>query len=132
MSDTYTLFFDGCSKGNPGNAGAGAVIYKNDIEIYNLSKYVGKNETNNVAEYTGLIIGLTEAVNQNIKQLDVKGDSELIIKQMNNEYKVKSTNIIQLHKNAKKLTNQFNEITFSHVYRNDNVRADELANDALN
>ncbi len=132
MNDTYTLFFDGCSKGNPGNAGAGAVIYKNDTEIYNLSKYVGKNETNNVAEYTGLIIGLTEAVNQNIKHLDVKGDSELIIKQMNNEYKVKSTNIIQLHKNAKKLTNQFNEITFSHVYRNDNVRADELANDALN
>jgi len=132
MIDTYTLFFDGCSKGNPGNAGAGAVIYKNNTEIYNESKYVGKNETNNVAEYTGLIIGLTEAVNQNIKHLDVKGDSELIIKQMNNEYKVKSTNIIQLHKNAKKLTKSFNEITFSHVYRNDNVRADELANDALN
>jgi len=109
MNDTYTLFFDGCSKGNPGNAGAGAVIYKNDTEIYNLSKYVGKNETNNVAEYTGLIIGLTEAVNQNIKHLDVKGDSELIIKQMNNEYKVKSTNIIQLHKNAKKLTNQLSK-----------------------
>ena len=132
MNDTYTLFFDGCSKGNPGNAGAGAVIYKNDTEIYNLSKYVGKNETNNVAEYTGLIIGLTEAVNQNIKHLDVKGDSELIIKQMNNEYKVKSTNIIQLHKNAKKLTKSFDEITFNHIYRNDNVRADELANDALN
>jgi ribonuclease HI len=132
MNDTYTLFFDGCSKGNPGNAGAGAVIYKNDIEIYNLSKYVGKNKTNNIAEYTGLIIGLTEAVNQNIKQLDVRGDSELIIKQMNNEYKVKSTNIIQLHKNAKKLTKSFDEITFSHVYRNDNIRADELANNALN
>lgn len=132
MIDTYTLFFDGCSKGNPGNAGAGAVIYKNDIEIYNLSKYVGKNKTNNIAEYTGLIIGLTEAVNQNIKQLDVRGDSELIIKQMNNEYKVKSTNIIQLHKNAKKLTKSFDEITFSHVYRNDNIRADELANNALN
>ena len=132
MNDTYTLFFDGCSKGNPGNAGAGAVIYKNDIEIYNLSKYVGKNKTNNIAEYTGLIIGLTEAVNQNIKQLDLRGDSELIIKQMNNEYKVKSTNIIQLHKNAKKLTKSFDEITFSHVYRNDNIRADELANNALN
>ena len=132
MIDTYTLFFDGCSKGNPGNAGAGAVIYKNDIEIYNETKYVGDNETNNVAEYTGLIIGLTEAINLNIKKLNVKGDSELIINQMNDKYKVKSSNIIHLYKNAKILSCLFDEITFNHVYRNDNTRADQLANDALN
>ena len=131
MNDTYTLFFDGCSKGNPGKAGAGAVIYKNNTEIYSKSFYVGDKETNNIAEYTGLIIGLTEAINLKIKKLNVKGDSELIIKQMNDEYKVKSTNILQLFKNAKKLTELFNEITFNHVYRNNNTRADELANNAL-
>ena len=131
MNDTYTLFFDGCSKGNPGKAGAGAVIYKNNTEIYSKSLYVGDKETNNIAEYTGLIIGLTEAVNLKIKNLNVKGDSELIIKQMNDEYKVKSINILQLFKNAKKLTESFNEITFNHVYRNDNIRADELANNSL-
>ena len=131
MNDTYTLFFDGCGKGNPGKAGAGAVIYKNNTEIYSKSLYVGDKETNNIAEYTGLIIGLTEAVNLKIKNLNVKGDSELIIKQMNDEYKVKSINILQLFKNAKKLTESFNEITFNHVYRNDNIRADELANNSL-
>jgi len=131
MDDTFTLFFDGCSKGNPGKAGAGAVIYKNNTEIYSISSYVGDKKTNNIAEYTGLIIGLSEAINLKIKKLNVKGDSELIIKQMNDEYKVKSTNILQLFKNAKKLTELFDEITFNHVYRNDNRRADELANNSL-
>ena len=131
MDDTFTLFFDGCSKGNPGKAGAGAVIYKNSTEIFSISSYVGDKETNNIAEYTGLIIGLSEAINLKIKKLNVKGDSELIIKQMNDEYKVKSTNILQLFKNAKKLTELFDEITFNHVYRNDNRRADELANNSL-
>ena len=70
----YVLFFDGCSKGNPGPAGAGAVIYHNDIEIWYDAIFVGKRETNNVAEYSGLICGLEEAVRQNIKQLSVKGD----------------------------------------------------------
>tara|TARA_B100000902_G_C27313807_1_gene920019 strand:- start:3501 stop:3899 length:399 start_codon:yes stop_codon:yes gene_type:complete len=131
MNDTFTLYFDGCSKGNPGKAGAGAVIYKNNTEIFSISSYVGDKETNNIAEYTGLIIGLSEAINLKIKKLNVKGDSELIIKQMNDEYKVKSTHILQLFKNAKKLTELFDEITFNHVYRNDNRRADELANNSL-
>ena len=131
MNDTYTLYFDGCSKGNPGKAGAGAVIYKNNTEIYSKSLYVGDKETNNIAEYTGLIIGLSEAINLKIKKLNVKGDSELIIKQMNDEYKVKSVNILQHFKNAKELTELFDEITFTHVYRNNNIRADELANNSL-
>ena len=69
MIDRYKLYFDGASKGNPGISGSGAVIYKNDIEIFNDSQYVGDNETNNVAEYTGLIIGLIGAIKLNIKQL---------------------------------------------------------------
>jgi ribonuclease HI len=132
MIDRYKLYFDGASKGNPGISGSGAVIYKNDIEIFNDSQYVGDNETNNVAEYTGLIIGLIGAIKLNIKQLVVYGDSQLIIKQMNNEYNVNSLNIKHLYNNAKNLTYLFDSITFAHVYRKDNTRADELANDSLN
>ena len=131
-NDTYKMYFDGCSKGNPGLAGAGAVIYKNDDEIWTQSKFIGKNETNNVAEYNGLIIGLEEAVNQNIKHLQVKGDSELVIKQMNNLYKVKAEKLLPLFNKAKKLQTNFNSIQFQHIYRKDNARADHLSNIALN
>lgn len=124
-----TLYFDGASKGNPGLAGAGAVLYDgDDIEVYSESVFVGLKETNNVAEYTGLIIGLKAALNLGTKRLIVKGDSDLIVKQMNGAYKVKSPNLIALYEEAKKFAEQFEKITFIHVYRHLNKRADELAN----
>ena len=129
--DEYVLFFDGCSKGNPGVAGAGAVIYKNDIEIYCSSVFVGKKETNNVAEYTGLISGLQEAVEQNIKNIIVKGDSLLVIKQMKGEYQVKAENMMHLYQKAKKLEKMFDSIAYTHVYREHNKRADALSNQAI-
>ena len=124
----YTLYFDGCSKGNPGKSGAGYVIYKGDDEIAHKSVYVGDKETNNKAEYTGLYEGLLYAVENNIVCLHVKGDSNLVIKQINGEYKVKSENIHTIYKDTKKLCTHFEKITFEHVYRKDNKRADELAN----
>jgi len=127
----YLLQFDGCSKGNPGMAGAGAVIYKNDIEIWSGSKFLGYNETNNYAEYMGLIMGLTKAIELNISELIVEGDSILIIKQINNEYKVKSNNLNELHKLAQELKMKFSNITFNHIYRENNKRADELCNEAI-
>ena len=130
-NDTYKMYFDGCSKGNPGLAGAGAVIYKNDDEIWTQSKFIGKNETNNVAEYNGLIIGLELAINNGIKELYVKGDSLLVIKQMKGEYKVKNKNLKILFERAKQLSLQFDKITFEHIYRENNKRADELSNIAL-
>ena len=60
----YILYFDGCCKGNPGPGGAGAVLYKNNIEIWSDSKFVGENVTNNIAEYTGMLIGLEYAAKQ--------------------------------------------------------------------
>ena len=129
--DNYSMYFDGCSKGNPGLSGSGAVIYKNDEEIWSQSKFIGKHETNNVAEYNGIIIGLEEAVRQNIKKIQVKGDSELVIKQMNNLYKVKSENLLPLFNKAKQLQTNFNSIQFQHIYRKDNTRADHLSNIAL-
>jgi ribonuclease HI len=130
-NDIYEMYFDGCSKGNPGFAGAGAVIYKNKQEIFAQASFVGKRETNNVAEYAGLIIGLNEASKRNIKSLTVKGDSQLVIKQMKGEYKVKSSNMLALYNEAKKYENLFDEINYIHIYREYNKRADELSNIAL-
>jgi len=124
----YLLQFDGCSKGNPGKSGAGAVIYNFENEIWGKSVFVGYKNTNNEAEYNGLIVGLTEAQNMGIKKLNVEGDSLLVIKQMRDEYKVKSEKLLDLHKQAKELSNSFETITFNHIYRNNNKRADELSN----
>ena len=128
----YKLQFDGCSKSNPGIAGAGAVIYKFNKEINNKIQFVGNNSTNNVAEYTGLIIGLKLAIDMGIKSLVVEGDSMLIIKQMKGEYKVKSSNLIDLYDEAKVLEKEFEYIKFIHIYRVNNKRADELSNLAIN
>jgi ribonuclease HI len=127
----HKLQFDGCSKSNPGIAGAGAVIYKFTEEISSKIKFVGNNATNNAAEYTGLIIGLKEAINLGIKALTVEGDSMLVIKQMKGEYKVKSGNLIDLYNEAKLLEKEFNHISFKHIYRENNKRADELSNLAI-
>ena len=130
-SEKYVLFFDGCCKGNPGPGGAGAVVYKDGIEVWSDSVFVGKNVTNNIAEYTGLIIGLKQAVNMKIKHLAVNGDSQLAIKQMTGLYKVNSENLIELYKTAKQLEKSFDSISYNHVYRKNNKRADELSNDGL-
>ncbi len=124
----YLLKFDGCSKGNPGMAAAGAVLYKNETEIWSGGKFLGYNETNNYAEYMGLIMGLSKAIEFNIDELAVEGDSMLIINQMNGKNKVRSPNISELHKLAMELKLKFTHIIFNHVYREDNKRADELCN----
>jgi ribonuclease HI len=128
---SFILYFDGSSKNNPGRGGAGAVLYQKtgkDTEIFALSHFVGENVTNNVAEYTGLIIGLTECLKMGIKNLCVKGDSLLVIQQMRGVYKVKSENLKGLYTQAKDLASQFETIEFIHVYREENKRADELSN----
>lgn len=131
QSDSYTLFFDGCSKGNPGKAGAGAVIYRNQIEIYSQSSFVGNKITNNVAEYSGLILGLEKALALNINRLHVKGDSMLAIKQLRGEFKVSSPSIAPFYHTAKRIEKQIGCVTYEHIYREYNKRADELANDGL-
>ena len=125
----HTLFFDGCSKGNPGRAGAGAVLYdelKN--EVFAESVFAGHSATNNEAEYTGLILGLNEALKQGTKELQVRGDSQLVIRQMQGKYKVNSPNLVPLHQCATMLASKFAKIEFEHVYRDSNKRADALSN----
>lgn len=130
-ADTYILFFDGCSKGNPGKAAAGAVIYRNQIEIYAQSGFVGMNATNNVAEYHGLLMGLQKATALNIKNITVKGDSMLIIKQLKGEFKVKSPAMIPLFEMAQAFIQKIDVVKYEHVYREYNKRADALANAGL-
>jgi ribonuclease HI len=127
----YVLYFDGCSKGNPGPGGAGAVLYYKGQEIWGASKFVGIRSTNNSAEYGGLILGLQEAIVREIRELTVRGDSQLVIKQMRGEYQVKSQKLLELHQSAKSLAEYFKNISYEHVYRDKNKRADELSNMAL-
>ena len=127
----YILYFDGCSKGNPGPSGAGAVLFSNSKEIGSVTKFVGVNSTNNEAEYEGLKLALQLALSKNIKYVTVKGDSLLIIKQIQQIYKVKAVNLIPYYKDCKKLEKQFINIKYEHVKRNFNKRADQLANEGL-
>ena len=124
----FTLMFDGGSSGNPGLSGAGAVIYEDNVEIWAGAFYVGSNETNNTAEYHGVIFGLEEAIRRNISNIDVYGDSELIIKQILGKYKVKAKHLTALYDRVMVLVGYFDTITFNHIPRNKNTRADELSN----
>jgi len=132
VKNTYILRFDGASKGNPGKSGSGAVIYLNNNEIWNTSKYIGNNFTCNYAEYYALIIGLEGAKKKDIKNLNVEGDSQLVINHLNGKFRVRSKNLIDLYTRAKSLANTFDTITFKHIYRDYNQRADELANILIN
>ena len=127
----FTMNFDGCSKGNPGLSGAGAVIYYNNDEIWSGTFFVGENATNNHAEYAGLILGLQQALEFNIKTLLVKGDSLLIINHMTGIYKCNSPNLIDLYERAKELENKFEVVKYQHVFRNLNKRSDDLSNIAI-
>lgn len=127
----YILYFDGASKGNPGLSGAGAVLYidgSEEKEIGETSYFVGEHETNNVAEYHGLIIGFELAKRENVRKLVVRGDSKLVICQMKGEWKVKAKNLLPFYKKCKKFEKEFDEVIYEHVYRTNNSRADTLAN----
>lgn len=128
---TYSLYFDGASKGNPGKAGSAAVLYDGEKEIAITGKYIGPRKTNNEAEYMGLIFGLILCIQLSIKNVKVYGDSQLVIKQMRGEYAVKNERLKKLYDDARKLINEFESISFDHVLRAKNARADQLANEAV-
>jgi ribonuclease HI len=127
----YVLRFDGGSRRNPGPSGCGAVIYHNNIEIWAKYLYLGPNQTNNYAEYSGLILGLEQALKMGITNILVEGDSLLVINQLTSKYKCKSDNLIPLNVNAIDLAKQFKGIEFRHILRHKNKRADELSNEAM-
>ena len=125
------IYSDGGARGNPGLAGAGAVIYnENKEEIATISEFIGR-ATNNQAEYQALILALKKAKELKANQLEVFLDSELIVKQINREYKVKNKDLAPLFIQVYNLSLLFDKIDFFHVRRENNKRADELANLAM-
>jgi len=127
----YQANVDGGSRGNPGPAAYGVVVRDARGEIVaRLKKYIGNN-TNNVAEYFGLIAALDYAQNHGIRGLRIESDSELMVKQMRGQYKVKSAELKPLFERAKKMSQTFESFRISHVYREQNKEADALVNQAL-
>lgn len=120
---------DGASSGNPGPAGIGIVI-KTDNETFTISDYIGIT-TNNVAEYTALIKALETAKAKGIRSIDVFMDSELIVKQLKGEYKVKNQGLQPLYKKVKQLLKSFDRHTIKHVPRDSNKEADALSKQAI-
>jgi ribonuclease HI len=134
---TIKLKFDGCSRGNPGLSGAGAVLYNinNDLytdkEVWSGHAFIGEQCTNNYAEYSALILGLDKAKELQVKDILVEGDSLLVINQMKSLWKCHSPNIYQKYIQAKAYESFFDSICYTHIPRSLNCRADELANTAV-
>ena len=127
----YRANIDGGSRGNPGPAAYGIVIRDGRGEIVTkLKKYIGRM-TNNVAEYYGLIAAMDYAQSHGIRALRVESDSELLVKQMRGQYKVKSEDLRPLFERAQKMSKAFDSFRIEHIYREQNREADALANEAL-
>jgi len=128
-----TVHVDGGARGNPGPAGAGVVISdaSDGAALYEAGLFLG-HATNNVAEYQGMLHGLEVATRLGAGEVEVVSDSELLVRQMNGQYKVKNAGLIPLHRKGKALAAGFAACRFRHVRRENNVQADALVNRAIN
>jgi ribonuclease HI len=130
-TSSYRANIDGAARGNPGPAAYGVVIRDGRGELVTkLKKYIGRM-TNNVAEYYGLIAALDYAQSHGIRAMRVESDSELMVKQMRGQYKVKSEDLRPLFERARKMSQGLESLHIVHVYREQNREADALANEAL-
>jgi len=126
-----TIHTDGACKGNPGDAGVGVVIKdETGTIIREIAEYIGKT-TNNEAEYIALLVGLREAVLLEASEVLVKTDSELMARQLNGQYQVKSPKLINLYQEAVDVLRGFKKARIVHVMREENSRADALANEGV-
>lgn len=130
MPKAHTLHFDGGSRGNPGPAGIGVVLKQGPSVIWAVGRYIGP-ATNNVAEYSAVVAGLEEAARRQLTALEVRGDSELVIRQLLGIYRVKHPDLKPLHTRAMELTAQIGDVSFIHNLREHNTLADDLANRAM-
>lgn len=125
-----TAFVDGASRGNPGPAGYGVYLTREDGELLEVSGYIGVT-TNNVAEYAGLLDALETAAAEGVDELEVVSDSLLLVNQMLGSYRVKHPNLIALFQKARQLTRNFRTFRIRHILRAGNKEADRLANLAV-
>ena len=125
------LFTDGGSRGNPGESAVAYFIFNDDSSLKAFgSDYLGI-QTNNFAEYTALINGLKTAILNDIKKLDCYLDSELVVKQLNGQYKVRNEEIKKLYLTILNLKREFGVLTFNNIPRKENAFADQLVNIVL-
>jgi ribonuclease HI len=125
------LYSDGAARGNPGPSGAGAVLVEPGGQVVaKVGKFLG-NQTNNYAEYMGLLIGLKHAKALGAKEIEIFADSELLIRQLGGRYQVKSPSLRPLYEEAVKLLNDFSRVKLVHVPREMNAAADEMSNRAI-
>jgi ribonuclease HI len=125
-----TINIDGAARGNPGPAAFGYVIRHDGEAVMEENGLLGQ-ATNNVAEYTALLRALARAKDLNASSVLIRSDSELLVKQMNGQYRVRNENLIPLHREAQQLARGFKSVGFSHVRREENRDADRLCNEAL-
>lgn len=130
--DSYLIaHIDGGARGNPGPAGYGVVITDQaGHKVASLSEYLG-HQTNNFAEYSGLLAALEYALEHGHKALKVVSDSELMVKQIRGEYKVKSPSLLDIYQHAKTLIRKLEWFSIGHTLREGNQEADRLANLAM-
>ena len=125
------LYTDGACRGNPGEGGAGAVLTDRKGNVVGtVNKYLGMC-TNNVAEYSALILGLEEAVKRGYRKLHIFLDSELLVNQIKGTYRVKNSNLKFLMVSVRKLLSSLDDYTIKHIVRDKNKMADKMANEAI-
>ncbi len=131
MTSKLIIHTDGGARGNPGPAGLGVVINdeKNNI-VATISDYIGV-ATNNQAEYAAVLAALNKAVELQAEEIIFYLDSELVVKQLRGEYKVKDVELGKIFIKIYNLSQKFKKITYHHVYREDNKQADALVNQAI-
>ncbi len=128
------IYTDGGARGNPGIAGAGAVVLdeKGDV-LAEASKYLGDNQTNNHAEYEAIVLALQKCIELNLQdsEIELRADSKLAVEQLSGRWKVKEPNIRVQYNKVQEILKQFREVRFTHVRRELNKHADMLANRAM-
>jgi ribonuclease HI len=125
------LFTDGGARGNPGPAAYGYVLESEDAHVLAAHGEAIGHATNNVAEYSGLVAGMSKAAELGVRELEVVSDSELLVKQMRGEYKVKNEALRVLWEEANDLERRFAKVRYTAVRRAHNELADRLVNEAL-
>ena len=127
--DQAEAWIDGASRGNPGEAGFGLFFRQGEREA-SISGFLGR-ATNNVAEYAGLVAALTLAAKEGLDQLTVYSDSQLLVRQVQGQYKVKAPHLVPIYLKVLQLRQQISTFTIRHVPREENKEADQLANQAI-
>ena len=125
------VYSDGAARGNPGPAGAGAVLTDTSGNVIaRLGRYLGR-QTNNVAEYEGLLLGLKHARELGFREVEVRADSQLLVRQLKGDYAVRHVGLKPLHAEVLRLLRSFDRYDLRHVPREENALADEMSNRAI-